>query len=133
MISKELQRETDKYIKNIKNQLLCDSKTKSDFITDFKTDVFNYIKTENITDIKSVYLQFGTDGEVTKGFLETVNPSSIKKKLNWKKTVLITAIVAILIWLTAVTVALIDSHKAARGYGVESPIEEITSQYEGVK
>lgn len=120
MTDKGFEKETKKYIKSIKSLLLCDIQTKRRFIKDFKDDLSGYIEDNNIADIKNVYAHFGTPEQVAKGFLETADIKSIKKKMNIGKIIAAGIALALIIWATGVTIAVIDAHiDTTGGYGVE--------------
>ena len=124
MIDKKLRNEINAYMLSVKKHIVCDSKTKKMFIDDFKNDVIDYIETENIMNMDSVYSHFGTAEDVVDEFLKTLSSDSIKKASNWKKIVLITAIVVVAICLIFWLSVVIDLN---HGHYVENPVEIISN------
>jgi len=119
MTDKGFEKETKKYIKSVKSLLLCDIQTKRRFIKDFRDDLSGYIEDNNIADIKNVYDHFGTPEQVAKGFLETADIKNIKKKMNIGKIIAAGIALALIIWATGVTIAVIDAHiDTTGGYDV---------------
>lgn len=117
-MNKHLNNDINKYIKDIKSYLICDYKTQKKFMDDFKNDVFSYIDDNSIDDINEIYEHFGLPQEIANGFFENADTKKIKKKMNISKTITICFIIALIIWATGVTVAVVDAHTST-GYFVE--------------
>lgn len=123
-LNKTLQTEINKYIKEIKSLVFCNSKTLKGFLNDFKNDILNYVDENNVTDILNVIQHFGTPEEVAKGFLESTDLKKIKKRIQIKNFILVAIIVFILIWALSVTFATLESLKSVNGYFVENSAME---------
>lgn len=111
MTDKQLNKDVNGYIKEIKSLLICDLGTKRKFINDFKNDLFEYIDSNSVSDIEEVYKHFGTPQDISKAFFENADIKKIKKKMNISKTVLIGVVAALIIWAVGVTAAVIDAHE----------------------
>ncbi len=130
-MDKKLNTDINKYIKDIKSYLICDYKTEKKFIDDFKNDVLSYIEDNSINDINKIIEHFGTPQEIAKGFFESADTQKIKRKINIGKTITICFIVALIVWATGVTMAVVDTHNSNNIFHTEVlynlPSEQITN------
>lgn len=112
------------YLREVKSLLICDGKTKRRFVKQFGTDVEAYMEEQGVTDIQSLYTAFGEPIDIARGFFETADIKSIKRKMNVKRVILWSLIAVIMFWAGAVTIDLIDSLHSNHGYGVTAIEDE---------
>ncbi|MBQ7597502.1 MAG: hypothetical protein IJU56_02870 [Clostridia bacterium] len=109
-----------RYLSAVKKNLRCSEKQKKSFLAELEASLNAFLsETPDATEARLGEM-FGAPEKVAEDFLTTLDAKDIKKAFGWKKIVLIGVIIALLIWGAGVTIALIDSHVDAHGYGVES-------------
>lgn len=114
------------YLHAIDNNLVCPKKQKKVILEDIEASIRDYIENENITDISQLYSHFGSAEEIAKNYLaDFVNPADIKKAINKKKVLVIGVIVALIIYVLALIIVIVDGHISVNGYIVESAPQEI--------
>lgn len=114
------------YLHAIDNNLVCPKKQKKTILEDIEASIRDYIENENITDISQLYSHFGSAEEIAKTYLaDFVDPSDIKKAINKKKVLITGVIVALIIYVLALIIVIIDGHFSVNGYMVESLPKEI--------
>ena len=118
-MDKKLKKDINKYIKEIKLNIICDFKTRNKFISDIKNSIFDFVECENIVSIDDVYNHFGTPQEIAKEFFLNADVKKIKRRMNFTKVVIVGVLIALVLWATAITIDLIDSLNNNHGYGVE--------------
>ncbi len=146
--------EIDRYIKEISNNLVCSSKTKKRFLKEFRCDVNEYIQTNRVKQFDDVIKHFGTPHKIAEEFITPENFKVIQKAIKLKKTIIIFSSIVLFSFIVylvfsyidghkstngshiveivdetdvSVKAALADAHKDYSGYGVDSPVIEITS------
>lgn len=121
-----LEKEVKKYLGSIAKKLVCSRKQKRLILKDIEQSIRDYIENENITDISQLYSHFGSAEEIAKTYLaDFVTPADIKKAVNKKKALVIGIIVALVIYVLALIIVIIDGHISVNGYMVESLPKEI--------
>ncbi len=121
-----LEKEVKKYLGSIAKKLVCSRKQKRLILKDIEQSIRDYIENENITDISQLYSHFGSAEEIAKTYLaDFVTPADIKKAVNKKKALIIGIIVALVIYVLALIIVIIDGHISVNGYMVESLPKEI--------
>ena len=95
-MDKELKKDINQYIKEIKLNIICDFKTRKKFISDLKNSIYDFVEDENIFSIDDVYHHFGTPQQIAKEFFLNLNFRKIKRKLNFTKGVIIGAAIALI-------------------------------------
>lgn len=114
------------YLHAIDNNLVCPKKQKKVILEDIAASIRDYIEDENITDISQLYSHFGSAEEIAKTYLaDFVTPADIKKAVNKKKALIIGVIVALIIYVLALIIVIVDGHISVNGYIVESAPQEI--------
>lgn len=114
------------YLHAIDNNLVCPKRQKKIILEDIEASIRDYIENENITDISQLYSHFGSAEEIAKNYLaDFVNPADIKKAINKKKVLVIGVIVALIIYVLALIIVIVDGHISVNGYIVESAPQEI--------
>ncbi len=124
-----LEKQIDKYIKEVSSLIFCDKKEKKYFLESFRNDVLSYCEMKEVENINQIYHHFGEPEMIAGYFYDESSLKEIKKRMNVRKIIRICAIVlviaALIIWAIAVTIALVDSHNVVNGYAVnESAVIE---------
>ena len=116
-----------RYLSAVKKNLRCSEKQKKSFLAELEASLNAFLsETPEATEARLGEM-FGAPEKVAEDFLTTLDAKDIKKAFGWKKIVLIGVIVALLMWGAGVTIALIDSHVDAHGYGKTYLIDEDTN------
>ncbi len=98
-MNKEMKKIVNTYIKKIKPLLFCSTKTSRVFLSDFKTDIENFVEENNVSFVENIIEEFGTPESVARGFLSRADLNEIKKKVNFKKALLTVASLALIVLL----------------------------------
>lgn len=122
-MNKQLKKDINQYIKEIKQNIICDFKTRKKFISDIKNSIYDFVECENSTSIDDVYHHFGTPQQIAKEFFVNADVKKIKRRMNFTKVVFVGVIIAIVLWATAVTIDLIDSLRDNHGYYVDEIVD----------
>ena len=122
-MNKQLKKDINQYIKEIKQNIICDFKTRKKFISDIKNSIYDFVECENSTSIDDVYHHFGTPQQIAKEFILNADVKKIKRRMNFTKVVFVGVIIAIVLWATAVTIDLIDSLRDNHGYYVDEIVD----------
>ena len=123
-MDKKLKKEINKYIKEIKLNIICDFKTRNKFISDIKNSIFDFVECENIVSMDDIYNHFGTPQQIAKEFFLNADVKKIKRRMNFTKIVLIGIIVALIMWATTLVYAIIDANYIHDGHIVEEIVDE---------
>lgn len=84
---------------------------KRKFLRDFKTDVLEYAKAENISDIDKIKAHFGEPEKIARAFLMESDIRDIKKRLTVKRIILISAIIVITVFVSTYITSLVWERK----------------------
>ena len=122
-MDKKLKKDINKYIKEIRLNIICDFKTRNKFISDIKNSIFDFVECENIVSIDDVYNHFGTPQQIAKEFFLNADVKKIKRRMNFTKVVIIGVVIALLMFGTALVIELIDSYSSNRGYYVQEIVD----------
>lgn len=128
MTDKQLNKDVNKYIREIKSYLICDYKTQNKLVGDIKNRIYEHIEDDLIHNMDDIYKRIGAPQEIVKGFLENADSRKIKKRMNISKTIVIGVIIALLMWGIGVTIAVIDSHFSCDGYIVDEMHDVIETE-----
>ena len=90
------------YFRNIKKQIICDGKTKSEMLKDFENNVYDYIDNNPYTSFDKLVEHFGTPDTIAEEFAAEMGADYIKK-LRTKRTLKIT----IIVFLIALTISIV--------------------------
>ena len=123
-MNSDFQKELKGYFNAINKLIVCKRARKKVFIETFKASVDSFIDKNDSCNMDTIRKRFGTPELIAQGFLETLDPSYIKKALNWKKCILFGVLLALLIWAIIVVIGFIEGHKASGGYGIEETLIE---------
>ena len=123
-------KEINRYIKDIKKELLYGTKESRQFLKELKQNVTDYAEENQNADMAQVTEQFGKPEDIAKTYLADLSGSvGMRKAINKKKVFIVGVVAMLLIWLIFVVAALIDSYIEGpvviiHGSGIE--VEEIT-------
>ena len=95
-MDKELKKDINQYIKEIKLNIICDFKTRKKFISDLKISIYDFVECENIFSVDEVYRHFGTPQQIAKEFFLGLNFRKIKRKMNYTKGVIVGTVVSLI-------------------------------------
>jgi len=118
------EKKVESFIKEVDEHLLCQEPIKQKFLSDLKNDITEFVENNDVNDISSVYNQFGKPDEIARGFLDSVDPKSIKKATKWKKVLIIGVIVALMSLVIYMVISFIDGHSRSTGYYGETTVHE---------
>ena len=122
------QKQINKYIKDIKKELLYGTKESRQFLKELKQNVTDYAEENQNADMAEVTEQFGKPKDIAATFFEQYGKEDIKKKVNIRRVVVVTALVALVMVAVSLIVALIDAHIDTENYS-KITIEEGTTIY----
>ncbi len=125
-MNKVTDKELKKYYTEISKLIICGKKQKTEFLSELKSNVNDFLSQEDELTIEGIHAAFGTPEEIGKSFMENCTSETIKKKLDIKKCVLIFLAAALVIYLIFVAASLIDVHTESHGYMKEGIITIIT-------
>ena len=129
-MNKQLKKDINQYIKEIKQNIICDFKTRKKFISDIKNSIYDFVECENSTSIDDVYHHFGTPQQIAKEFFVNADVKKIKRRMNFTKVVFVGVFVALLMFGTALVIELVDAHSSNHGYGVEYIADPDTNYFD---
>lgn len=124
MLNNDFQNDLKIYKNDVKSKLLCDSKISKTLFKDLQNDIDNYIEDNNVTSIEEIYNHFGSADDIATAFLDTVDITAVKRKMNIKKLIAVLVAAVIIIWGIGVLIATIHSHNTNLSYEVHYGIEE---------
>lgn len=119
-MDKQLKRDIKRYIKEIKQNIICDFRTRKKFISDIKNSIYDFAESANAVTMDDIYKHFGKPQEIAKEFLLNADVKKIKKRMNVTKIVLIGIIAALVMWAAGLVYAIIDANVIHSGYYVET-------------
>ncbi len=126
-----INKDIEKYLEEIKKNLVCSASQKKTVINDLRNSIYDYVDTSKATDIEDIYSHFGQPEDIAEQFVSETSGKYLKKSLSVKK-VLIAAIVALFtIALIFLTIDFIDSLNSNDAYSVEEPIVEYDGEIPG--
>lgn len=115
-----MNRVTDKELKNYYSQierlLFCDRKKKKEFLCQLKENVEEFISDMPEATMEDIVKVFGEPGTIAESFIANADRARIKKQIQLKKVLVITAVIALIIYALFVVLSLIDVHTEAHGY-----------------
>ncbi|MCC8073110.1 MAG: hypothetical protein LIO62_03165 [Clostridiales bacterium] len=122
MADKQLNKEINKYIKEVKSFLICDLKTQKKFINDLKNRIYEHIDSGDINNAEDIYNQIGEPRKIVQGFFDYTDTRKIKRRMTLVKFIIIAVLIALLIWGIGVSAVVIDEVYHP-GYFVEESYE----------
>lgn len=107
------------YYADVSKALVCGKKEKRAVLSALKNDVAAYLNENTGVTRDSLLAVFGTPEEIAAGAMQTANPLTLKKKLTFKRMLLVSLLIALLIWAAFAVISLIDVHNEAHGFTQE--------------
>ena len=125
-----IEKEIEKYLSEIQNNLVGSNKAKKNIISEIEGLVYDYAEVKGVKDISDIYSHFGTPEEMAQTYLSQSDPKKIAKAVRIKKAVVIGVIVALIMLAISLTVTLFDSHKSYDGFVEYYYVETSTDNIE---
>lgn len=117
--TKSLDKQIDKYIKDVGSLILCDKKYKKDFIDSFREDLIRYYEMTEVDDVEQIIEHFGTPEHIALYYYDQNDLVKLAKHVSTRKKIVISAIVfailVLLVWAIAVTIMLVKSNDYISG------------------
>ncbi len=110
------QKQINKYIKDIKKELLYGTRESRQFLKELKQNVTDYAEENQNADMAQVTEQFGKPEDIAATFFEQYGKEDIKKKVNIRRVVIVALTIAITMFIIALAIELIDAHRTGMGY-----------------
>lgn len=123
------EKEIEKYLSEIRSNLVCNRKTQNLIARDIEGLVYDYAEAKGVTDISELYEHFGTPEEMAKTQMSQIDPKKINKAMKIKKAVVIGIIVALAMVALYFALSIYDSYLIHDGYVY---YEEISTQTDAV-
>lgn len=121
----------NEYISSVSSLIICPPKQKKVFLTELRFDVEKFLaETENATK-EDVENFFGTPETIASSFISNTDSAEMKRKISFKKILLVAVIASLLIYLAFVVISLIDVHIEAHGYFEEGITPAVISIIKG--
>ena len=112
-------KELKTYFGEIKKSLPCGNKEKKKILRDIQLSVENFLAENTDATFEAVVNHFGTPTQIADTYTEEMPTQELQKKMKTQKWIIGmiagAAACALLIWLVAVGLALIDESKRANG------------------
>lgn len=121
----------NEYISSVSSLIICPLKLKKTFLAELRSDVESFLaEAQNATkeDIDKI---FGTPESIASSFISNTDSSKFKKRISIKNVIIVTLILALLIYLAFVVISLIDVHSEAHGYFEEGIVQAVISITKG--
>ena len=124
-------KELKTYFGEIKKSLPCGNKGKKKILRDIQLSVENFLAENPDATFEAVVNHFGTPTQIADTYTEEMPTQELQKKMKTQKWIIGmiagAAACALLIWLVAVGLALIDLNKHSQGWHTEDSVvvEEI--------
>ena len=102
------QKEINRYIKDIKKELLYGTKESRQFLKELKQNVTDYAEENQNADMAQVTEQFGKPEEIAATFFEQYDKNEIKRKVNVRRVAVIVGIVMLVVFTVSLTTLLLS-------------------------
>jgi len=122
------EQERKQYLNQIKKLLVCKGNQRKQFLNSFEDNMDEYLRDNPDADFSQLQKDMGTPQEIANAFLENEEASKIKKRMSFKKWIIIAIIVVILMIAVSIVLALIDAHKAHRSYFEDTITEHVENE-----
>ncbi len=120
------QKQINKYIKDIKKELLYNSKQSREFLAQLRQNVCDFAAENEKADIGAVKEQFGKPEDIAATFFEQYDKNEIKRKVNVRRVAVIVGIVMLVVFAFSMVTVIIDAHGDGHG-NISVTIEEGTT------
>lgn len=128
--------EIKQYLCAVKSQLTCPYKEKKRFLKQMQNSLEIYATDQGQVSIEDLVREFGTPQEISDAFLQDESPSSLHRRLSFRRAVL-----GVIVFFTAIlvislivlgTIYVVDSFSFTHGYYVDTVAEGTPPPQEGV-
>ncbi len=118
-------KEINKYISQVKKQLVCQRKVKKQIIAELKSEIVGFSEEKGEVDYSLICKQFGKPEELAKVYFCDCDVEKLKRTMKIKNIV-VTAIVivALLIYALVAVFVYIDTRPRENGYLIEKNVGE---------
>lgn len=116
------QKEINRYIKDIKKELLYGSKQSREFLAQLRQNVCDFAAENENADMSQITEQFGKPEDIAATFFEQYGKEDIKKKVDIRRVVIAAVAIIVAVLVIAITIELIDSHKSGVGFFSEEVV-----------
>ena len=102
----------NRYYRQIRRQLSCTPERKRRIIEDIRSGVESFLEENPDADMAAVTARFGTPEQITEGYLNEMDTKEIQKQLRVRgkviRAVAVAVVAALLMWGTAIVIALVN-------------------------
>lgn len=105
------QKEINRYIKDIKKELLYGTKESRQFLKELKQNVTDYAEENQNADMAQVTEQFGKPEDIAATFFEQYDKNEIKRKVNVRRVAVIVGIMMFLVFAIGVSVIVMENRE----------------------
>ncbi len=120
------QKEINRYIKDIKKELLYSSKQSREFLAQLRQNICDFAAENENADMSQITEQFGKPEDIAATFFEQYDKNEIKRKVNVRRVIVAAVVVVVLIFTISMGTIVIDTHGETHGYVIESNAKYIT-------
>ena len=124
-----IEKEIEKYLSEIQNNLIGSNKAKKNIISEIEGFVYDYAEVKGVKDISDIYSHFGTPEEMAQTYLSQSDPKKVAKAVRIKKAVIIGIVATLAIVALYFALSIYDSYLIHDGYVY---YEEISTQTDAV-
>ena len=104
------QKEINRYIKDIKKELLYSSKQSREFLAGLRQNVCDFAAENENADMAQVTEQFGKPEDIAATFFEQYDKNEIKRKVNVRRVIIAAVVVVVLMVGSTLATVIIDSN-----------------------
>lgn len=115
-MNNKLQKDIERYIKDINLHLLCSRSEKKKIISDLKETVFDYAESNNIENAQQIFDHFGSVQYVAESFNKTFNSNTVAKSINFKRATIASFLALVAVVTVFFSALFADSHQINKGY-----------------
>lgn len=120
-----INKDIEKYLEEIKKNLVCSAAQKKTVINDLRNSIYDYVETSKVTDIEDIYSHFGQPEDIAEQIISEIEPKKVKKAFKVHKVVL-AGVIAIVTTFIIILGFYIDQWKEdVDSYILEGPAVEI--------
>lgn len=109
------ERERKQYLNQIEKLLVCKGAQRKQFLNSFEDNMDEYLRDNPDADFAQLQKDMGTPQEIANAFLENEDASKIKKRMTFKKWIILGIVCVLIITVVFFVCTFIDSYKARRG------------------
>ncbi len=109
------ERERKQYLNQIEKLLVCKGAQRKQFLNSFEDNMDEYLRDNPDADFAQLEKDMGTPQEIANAFLENEDASKIKKRMTFKKWIILGIVCVLIITVVFFVCTFIDSYKSNRG------------------